>query len=537
MRRCGSAVVAMTIAASSLGAQSAFVQMVRGDTAAIEQFVRSATRLDVTLMAKGAGPQLLRNEISADGRMTVLSLRLYPPGTTTAASPVLDARASVTGDTAIAIITRGTGPSQTQRIPTKATAQPIATGTIAVIEVMLGAARRTGSNTAAMPVFSIANGATVDMTFTDLQSDSVTVRVGASPIWLKTDGTGRILRGGNSSGTLVISRVDGAAVAKLGVPALEFTEIRASKPDYAAPDGAPYTAEAVTIPTTFGHSLGGTFTKPAKVAGLLPVVISITGSGPQDRDEYIGLGPKGYRLFRQVADTLGRRGIAMLRYDDRGVGESGGNHAAATSRDFANDVRAAIAYLRTRRDIDPRRIMLVGHSEGGMIAPMVALDEPQLAGIVLMAGTARTGRQIIEFQNKYAIERDTTLSPARRAERLAQVPSAVDSVLKTAPWLRFFGDYDPTATAKRVKTPVLILQGSDDQQVIASEATMLARTFRSGGNRDVTMRVFPALNHFFVHQPGGDPAGYATLVTDLASAEVLGVLTEWVVTHASRSSR
>ena len=182
---------------------------------------------------------------------------------------------------------------------------------------------------------------------------------------------------------------------------------------------------------------------PSGAKAPLPVVVSITGSGAQDRDEYISIVPGGYRLFRQVADTLGRRGVAMLRLDDRGYGESGGNFAAATSRDFADDVRAALAYLRTRPELDAQRIFLVGHSEGGMVAPMVALEEEGVAGLVLMAGPARTGRQILEFQTRYAYEHDTTLTATARAAALAALPVQVDSILRSSAWLRFFGSHDP----------------------------------------------------------------------------------------------
>jgi uncharacterized protein len=116
------------------------------------------------------------------------------------------------------------------------------------------------------------------------------------------------------------------------------------------------------------------------------------------------------------------------------------------------------------------------------------------------------------------------------------VPAQVDSMLKTSAWLQFFGTHDPLATARRVRTPVLILQGADDQQVIGAEAPLLRNAFRAGGNRDVTMRVFPELNHFFIRQPGGSPTGYATLSTNLASSEVLGVAADWISQRAQQAS-
>ncbi|MES3034607.1 MAG: alpha/beta fold hydrolase [Gemmatimonadota bacterium] len=509
---------------STARAQSAFVQVLRGDTVAVEKYTRTPTRLDVTLVAKGAGLQLLSSRIGPGGALGAMTLAVQAPGASAESPSILRVQVEMQADTAIAVVERGGAP-QTQRIPSKVGAQPAAANVVAYIETMLIAARRTRQATATVATLSLVNGATTNAVFTNLQSDSVTVTVGGSAAFLITDSTGRVKRGGDVSGALVFSRVDGVAVTKLAF----------AKPDYAAPSGAPYIAESVTVPTTVGHTLGGTFTRPTGVTTRLPVVISISGSGPQDRDEYISLVPKGYRLFRQVADTLGRRGVAMLRLDDRGVGESTGSFATATSRDFASDVRAAMAYLRTRADVDPLRIFLVGHSEGGMIAPLVALDEPTLAGIVLMAGPGRSGRDILRFQSSYAIEHDTAMTPTKRAEMLARVPQMVDSALASTPWLTFFGAHDPIATAKRVKVPVLILQGGDDQQVIASEAPLLERAFRDGGNRDVTVRVFPELNHFFIRQPGGDPSGYSTLGTNLAAPEVLGLAAEWIVRKASRS--
>lgn len=512
------------VSATTAGAQSAFVQVLRGDTVVVEKYTRTASRLDVTLVAKGAGVQLLTSQIGAGGVLGAMALTMLAPGARADAAPMLKAQVVLQGDTAIAVIERGGAP-QTQRIPSKAGAQPAVANVVSYVETLLMAARRTKATTASIPTLSIVNGVTTDVVFTNLQTDSVSVTVGGSSAFLITDRTGRVQRGGNTAGTLVFSRVEGVAVTKLAF----------AKPDYSAPAGAPYGAESVTVPTAAGHTLGGTFTRPVGVTTPLPVVISISGSGPQDRDEYISLVPQGYRLFRQVADTLGRRGVAMLRMDDRGVGESAGNFATATSLDFASDIQAAIAYLSTRTDVDTKRIFLLGHSEGGMIAPMVAVNEPTLAGIVLMAGPGRGGREILRFQSAYAIEHDTTMTPAKRAEMLARVPQLVDSALASTPWLTFFGSHDPIATAQRVKVPVLILQGGDDQQVIATEAPLLEQAFRTGGNRDVTTRVFPALNHFFIRQPGGDPAGYSTLGTNLAAPEVLGMAVEWIVRRASRT--
>lgn len=518
------AILLLCLPASVATAQSAFVSVVRGDTVQIEKFTRTPTRLDADLAAKGGIRQVFSNRISADGRLGTLTMAAFAPGARADAAPMARGEISIEGDSAMASISVGGQPAAMQRMLSSAIAQPIVNSSIAAFEAMIVVAKRGGADESIASIFLASGGQTIPVRFTGLKTDSVTATVGPTTMWFVTDSTGRVMRAGVPAQGATISRVDGIAVSKIGF----------AKPDYAAPTGAPYSAETVTVPTTFGHSLGGTFTKPSGATGPLPVVISITGSGAQDRDEYISIVPMGYRLFRQVADTLGRRGIAMLRMDDRGYGASGGSFAAATSRDFANDIMAAIAYLRTRPDVNPKKIFLLGHSEGGLVAPMVAIDEPSLAGIVLMAGPGRTGREILLFQVGYPIRNDTTLSVAKRDSMLARVPATVDSVLKTTPWLSFFGSHDPIATAKRVKVPVLILQGGDDQQVIASEAPLLEAAFRAGGNRDVTSRVFPSLNHLFILQPGGNPSGYSTLPTNLAAAEVLGMAVDWIALKAAR---
>jgi hypothetical protein len=258
----------------------------------------------------------------------------------------------------------------------------------------------------------------------------------------------------------------------------------------------------------------------------VPAVITITGSGQQDRDEYLAVAG-GYRPFRQVADTLGRRGIAVLRLDDRMVGASGG--ALGTSADYADDIRAAVAFLRSRPEIDGSRIALVGHSEGGLIAPMVASTDSTLAGAVLLAGPSQTGAEILRFQQHQAIDTDTSIAVASRDSLYRVAAEQLDSLTQVRPWLKFFESYDPVATARRVSVPILILHGGTDRQVTPEQAPALAEAFQEGGNTDVTMHVFPGLNHLFIPDPSGLPAGYNLLPTNKVAPEVLGMMTEWLV--------
>jgi dipeptidyl aminopeptidase/acylaminoacyl peptidase len=303
----------------------------------------------------------------------------------------------------------------------------------------------------------------------------------------------------------------------------------AEKVDYSAPPGAPYTATDVTVPTPMGHTLAGTLTLPKGASRAHPVaaIVTITGSGPEDRDEAIP-GVKGYRPFRQLADSLGRRGIAVLRMDDRGFGRSTGKHKGATSADFAEDIRAGLAYLRTRPEIDAKRLGLLGHSEGGMIAPMVAAKEPALRAVVLLAGPGKSGREILQFQLENLIKHDSSLTGTKRDSAIAAVPARIDSLAATDPWMKFFLDHDPLATARQVKVPVLILNGATDQQVTPDQVPALAAAFREGGNTDVTVHIFPNLDHLFAYDPSGFPGGYAKLARPMVEPEVVGMAVDWL---------
>ena len=301
--------------------------------------------------------------------------------------------------------------------------------------------------------------------------------------------------------------------------------------DYSAPPGAPYIAVNVEVPTPMGHVLAGTLTLPlgASRERPVPAIVTITGSGPTLRDEDLPGVLDGYRAFRQIADSLGRRGIAVLRMDDRGTGLSKGNFATATSADFAEDIRAGLAWLRARPEIDGKRLGLVGHSEGGLIAPMVALKESDLRGIVLLAGPGKRGREILTFQLTNLAKGDTSLNGAKLDSTLKHVPAVVDSLAQSTPWMKYFLSYDPLATARQVKVPVLILNGATDQQVTPEQVPVLAAAFRKGGNKDVTVKVFPQMNHLFVHDPVGFPRNYAKLANPRVEPDVLGMIADWLV--------
>jgi len=322
------------------------------------------------------------------------------------------------------------------------------------------------------------------------------------------------------------------ALACLALPAgAQGRSAAAVKPDYSAPAGAPYTAEDVTVTTPMGHTLAGTLTMPKSASRARPVgaIVTITGSGPEDRDEAIGI--DGYRPFRQFADSLARRGIATLRMDDRGTGASKGVHKGATSADFGEDIRAGLAYLRTRPEIDTMHLGLVGHSEGAVIAPIVALKEPNLRAIVLLAGVARPAREVLNFQMKNNINHNAKFSQTQKDSAIAAIPQAVERMMAADPWMAYFLVHDPAADARQLKSPaVLMLTGANDQQADAKQLPDWMSAFVAAGNTDVTAQILPGLNHLFVVDPDGFPGGYAKLPPPVrVDPSVVGFVTDWLV--------
>lgn len=487
------------------------------DTVAVERVRRVGNRLDGELLIKAANARFTYSvEVDAEGGATRLYNAYRPASADTASEPLQRAIVRFTGDSAIADISGG-GRSMTQRFATVRAVVPFVNPSFAMVELMLQRARRLGGDSVEVPIWAIQGGTTMQAQVVRRGGDSVVVTIGGIPVHLAVDSAGRITGGDIPAQGIRLARVSGAAAGAMAV----------EPPDYRAPAGAPYTAEEVTITTPAGHTLAGTLTLPRGVFGPVPAVVTITGSGPQERDESLPM-VKGYRPMRQVADTLGRHGIAVLRLDDRGTGASTGNHAAATSADFADDVRAALAYLRLRPEVDPARLALVGHSEGGLIAPMVAVTDLALRAIVLMAGPAETGRQILRYQLRAGIERAPALTATQRDSALRRVDATIDSLGRAQPWVDFFLDYDPRVAARRVRVPTLILQGDTDRQVTANQAVMLERALRAGGNRQVTRHVFPEVNHLFVQDPDGNPSGYAALPDRHVRADVLGVMLDWL---------
>jgi hypothetical protein len=316
----------------------------------------------------------------------------------------------------------------------------------------------------------------------------------------------------------------------------------------------------------------GTLTIP-RGSGPFPAVLLLTGSGQQDRDEKL----LGHRPFFVLADYLTRHGIAVLRVDDRGVGGSTGDVEHATTEDFAGDALAGIAFLKTRPEIDAHKIGLIGHSEGGEIAPMAANRSSDVAFIVLLAGPGLPGDQIVlsqmefmlkesgasdalvartrAFQQKlYAIVKEehdaaalktklkglyseytASLSPAEKNQ--AGAPGSEDAetsarVLGSA-WFRYFLSYDPRPALTRVQCPVLALVGEKDMQVPPKvNIPELEKALRAGGNKDFLVRELPHLNHLFQTCQTGSVVEYGKIEETFAPS-ALELIAQWIQGHTS----
>ena len=314
-------------------------------------------------------------------------------------------------------------------------------------------------------------------------------------------------------------------------------------PDHYAPEpNAPYTAEEVRVQTSKGHVLAGTLTLPAGSVARYPAVVMVTGSGYQNRD-HLQSGRKPvcyYKPFRQIADAISRKGIAVLRMDDQGVGCSeGGPLKNVTIQERADDNRSGIEYLRSRKEIDNKRIGIVGLSEGGNIGPMIAASDSSIRALVVMAGSATNGFKIIEYQRRIKIFERSELTNAEKERELAKSMEGLNKALSRGEgsrWFRSFLNYMPLPAAQKVSCPVLILHGDKDAHVPVDHAHILAKEMRIHGNQDVTVKVFTNHNHLFLEDPDGSTSGYSTLLwhTNELSEGVLSTIAEWLSKYLTK---
>ena len=328
----------------------------------------------------------------------------------------------------------------------------------------------------------------------------------------------------------------------------------------------PYHSEDVTFENPIDAiTLSGTLTLPSQ-HGKYPAVVMITGSGPQNRNEEL----LGHKPFLVISDYLTRNGIAVLRFDDRGTAQSTGDHSTATSADFATDVKNAVEYLKGRKEIDTDKIGLIGHSEGGLITSMVASESEDISFIVQLAGPGIPGYDILILQTElmakangidsssvetqlkllkgcldiilqgdHLNEIKLTLKRFVRKE-LEKNPEVVpvgftienfvDSTVNSlaTPWFKYFLKYDPASSLKKVKCPVLAINGQKDLQVPSKiNLKAIEKNLKEGGNKNVTIKELPNLNHLFQECLTGSPIEYGKIEQTI-SPIALKVILDWI---------
>jgi pimeloyl-ACP methyl ester carboxylesterase len=328
----------------------------------------------------------------------------------------------------------------------------------------------------------------------------------------------------------------------------------------------PYKSEDVTFMNEKANiELAGTLTIP-NGEGPFPAVVLVSGSGSQNRNEEL----LGHKPFWVIADHLSRNGIVVLRYDDRGVGKSKGTPLNATTADFATDAEAAFSYLLSRKETDPALTGIAGHSEGGLIAPIIAARNPKVAFVISLAGTGVKGEEILHTQNydisiasgndpvetlkgislnrklfavlkkendnKVAAEKINAIY-RKALEKQKKSPEEIDIALKSLSnslnpvsfyWMRYFMITNPADFWEKVKCPVLALNGDKDLQVSAKvNLPAIEKALRKGRNDSFKIVSLPGLNHLFQHTATGLPSEYGD-IEETISPEVLGIITNWI---------
>lgn len=333
----------------------------------------------------------------------------------------------------------------------------------------------------------------------------------------------------------------------------------------------PYKSEEVIFSNKKHNiSLAGTLTLPRNKKHF-PTVILISGSGAQNRDEEL----LGHKPFLVLSDYLTRQGIAVLRFDDRGTAKSEGDFKSATSADFATDVEAAFLYLQSRKDIDKNNIGLIGHSEGGIIAPMVANNNKDIAFVILLAApginglknsllqsryigkasglsnavldkneaiNAKTLKLITDNNNQQKLKTDLTNLLRDMLKKYPNITAGksqneyIEAQLQqlTTPWLQYYLKYNPAFALEQLKCPILALNGAKDTQVPAKEnIEAIKNALQKSGNKQVNIKIFPKLNHLFQECNTGLPAEYGT-IKQTFSPTALQTISIWILNKSTK---
>jgi pimeloyl-ACP methyl ester carboxylesterase len=297
-----------------------------------------------------------------------------------------------------------------------------------------------------------------------------------------------------------------------------------------------------------GFVLAGTLSKPAASAPVapkakavrLPAVVLIAVSGAIDRDAMV----VGIPIFAQIANRLADAGFIVVRYDKRGVGQSGGRGEAATVQDYAEDAHAVVEFLRARQDVDPNRIALVGHSEGGFVGALAASKAgKRVAALVLIATPGTTGADLVLEQQRHQLER-MSLPEAEQTSRIT-LQQAIQKAVVTgqgwetippayrrqadSPWFRSFLLFDPARVVPKLPQPILVIQGNRDRQVAARHGELLrAMAASRKGDPGAYLVVVEDVNHLLVPATTGELDEYPTLEDRNVSVKVLDALVSWL---------
>ena len=351
----------------------------------------------------------------------------------------------------------------------------------------------------------------------------------------------------NPGGDLAVSLTagDGGRLIRLSIPAQAIEVVRE---DVASPTSRTQVIsnsgdEAVVIPAV-GFNLGATITKPASApgsgaAGRVPAVILLSGSGVGDRDGLV----QGVPTLAQLAGAIADAGFLAVRYDKRGFGQSGGRAESATIQDYAEDVRAVVRWLLQRKDIDPKRIAVVGHSEGAWVALLAAAREKRISAVASIAGPATTGAELVLEQQQRALDQ-MKLTPEERDKKVAlqkQIQSAVmtgkgwelvpqeERRAADTPWFQSLLTFDPAKVIKDVKQPLFFVHGALDKQVPPSNADRLADLARKQSDSDsIDVVVVRGVNHLLIPAFTGEVTEYPSLTDRNVSKDVSGALTAWL---------
>jgi len=346
----------------------------------------------------------------------------------------------------------------------------------------------------------------------------------------------------NPGGDLAVSLTagDGGRLIRLSIPAQAIEVVRE---DVASPTSRTQVFsnpgdEAVVIPAV-GFNLGATITRPSPPAARMPAVILLSGSSVGDRDGFV----QGVPTLAHLAGAIADARILAVRYDKRGFGQSGGRAESATIQDYAEDVRAVVRWLLQRKDIDPKRIALVGHSEGAWVALLAAAREKRVGAVASIAGPATTGADLVLAQQQRALDQ-MKLTPDEREKKVAlqkQIQSAVitgkgwelvpqeERRAADTPWFQSLLAFDPAKVLKDIRQPLFFVHGALDKQVPPAHADLLADMARKQSDSEsIDVVVVRGVNHLLIPAFTGEVTEYASLTDRNVSKDVGGALTAWL---------